>query len=47
MCIVVPCSFAQIAEQVAIAYVVPIAQCDLELSLQDKGILNSIGYIGK
>lgn len=47
MGILVPCSFAQIIEQIGIAYVVPIAQCDLELTLKDKGILNSAGYTGK
>lgn len=46
MFIIIPCSFAQIVEQYSIAFVSPIAQCDLNLSLEDKGILNSIGYAG-
>lgn len=47
MGIVIPCSFVQVVEQLSVAYVGPIAQCDLNLSLQDKGVLNSAGYIGK
>lgn len=47
MFIAIPCSFAQIVEQVSIAYIVPIAQCDLQLSLENKGVLNSVGYVGE
>lgn len=28
------------------SYVFPAAQCDLDLSLQDKGLLNAATYIG-
>lgn len=45
--IVIPCSFAQIVENLGLAYVIPIAQCDLNLSLKDKGVLNSVGYAGE
>lgn len=47
LCIAVPCSFAQIVEMNGTSFVIPIAQCDLNLSLEDKGLLNSTGYIGK
>lgn len=29
------------------SYVFPAAQCDLDLSLQDKGMLNAATYIGR
>lgn len=45
--IIIPGSFAQIAEQTGLSYVVPIAQCDLNLRLEDKGILVSISYTGE
>lgn len=28
------------------SYVVPVAECDLSLSLADKGMLNAAGYLG-
>lgn len=33
-------------ETTAIAYVVPVAQCDLNLNLEDKGYLISATYLG-
>lgn len=29
------------------SYILPIAQCDLDLSLENKGMLNAITYLGK
>ncbi|KAG5872869.1 hypothetical protein JTB14_006599 [Gonioctena quinquepunctata] len=39
-------SIAEIFEVVAISYVLPIAQCDLNLTLKDKGMLNSMAFAG-
>lgn len=40
------CCCASINETTTIAYILPSAQCDLDLSLQDKGMLNAITYMG-
>lgn len=34
------------AELASVNFILPFAQCDLDLSSTDKGILSSIGYIG-
>lgn len=47
LCTVVAGAFAQIVEQTSNAYVTPIAECDLELTLENKGLLVSISYTGK
>lgn len=41
-----PASFAQVVEQNSLSYVIPIAQCDLNLSLEDKGLLLTGTYAG-
>lgn len=46
MFIILPCALVQEVEQVAVAYVLPIAECDLQLSLENKGILISVNSIG-
>lgn len=33
-------------ETVGINFVLPIAQCDLDLSTRDKGVLSAIGFVG-
>ena len=33
-------------ETVSINFVLPVAECDLNLSTQDKGILSGVGFIG-
>lgn len=33
-------------ETVAINFILPVAQCELNMSNQDKGILSGIGFIG-
>ncbi|XP_023311297.1 synaptic vesicle glycoprotein 2B isoform X1 [Anoplophora glabripennis] len=40
-----PC-FSQTFETGAISFVVPVAQCDLNLSLEDKGVLNAMVFAG-
>lgn len=35
-----------VLETVGINFVLPVAQCDLKLSTQDKGILSAIGFVG-
>lgn len=42
---VLPC-FSQTFESGAMSFVVPVAQCDLKLSLEDKGLLNAIIFAG-
>ncbi|CAH1982313.1 unnamed protein product [Acanthoscelides obtectus] len=40
-----PC-LSQVLETVNISYVLPIAQCDLGISLEDKGFIISVSFIG-
>ncbi|CAH1113625.1 unnamed protein product [Psylliodes chrysocephalus] len=44
-CIIFP-SITQMTETVSISYVLPVAECDLDLSLEDKGILNAVTFAG-
>lgn len=46
-CVLISGGFAQIAEQTSLAYIIPIAQCNLNLSLEQKGLLVSISYTGE
>lgn len=41
-----PCCIATVYETSTMSYVVPSAECDLKLSLMDKGVLNAITYAG-
>ncbi|KAJ8977734.1 hypothetical protein NQ317_019409 [Molorchus minor] len=41
-----PPSFSKLFETASMSYVLPIAQCDLNLSLSDKGMLNAITFAG-
>ncbi|XP_076231040.1 synaptic vesicle glycoprotein 2B [Calliopsis andreniformis] len=43
---VLPASFSSIFSSSAISYVLPSAECDLGLSMLDKGILNSMTFAG-
>lgn len=43
---VIPAALACIQEVTTMSYVFPAAQCDLELDLEDKGLLNAITYGG-
>lgn len=47
MIVAIPAGFGSQFESTTLSYVLPAAQCDLNLSLQDKGTLNAISYIGK
>lgn len=47
LCVLITAGFAQISEQTGMAYVTPIAECDLKLSLEQKGLLVSVSYTGK
>ncbi|RZC39043.1 Sugar tr and/or MFS 1 domain containing protein, partial [Asbolus verrucosus] len=44
--IAVPAGWSSIFETTTMSYVFPAAQCDLDLSLDDKGLLNAITYLG-
>nr|XP_023013423.1 synaptic vesicle glycoprotein 2B-like [Leptinotarsa decemlineata] len=39
-------SLSQAFESLTLSYVIPIAQCDLNLTLEDKGMLNAISFAG-
>ncbi|CAH1105960.1 unnamed protein product [Psylliodes chrysocephalus] len=41
----VPC-IAQLVNTVELSYVLPVAACDLDLSLEDKGVLNAVMFAG-
>lgn len=41
-----PAALAPVFESTTMSYVFPAAQCDLDLSLQNKGTLNAITYLG-
>lgn len=43
----IPAGWTSVFETSTMSYVFPVAQCDLKLSLEDKGLLNSATYIGK
>ncbi|XP_044761381.1 synaptic vesicle glycoprotein 2B-like isoform X2 [Coccinella septempunctata] len=44
--IAIPSGWSSIFETTTMSYVFPAAQCDLNLSLGDKGLLNAVTYIG-
>jgi VNT family MFS transporter (synaptic vesicle glycoprotein 2) len=44
--IVIPSGWATSIESSTMSFVFPTAQCDLDLSLDDKGLLNAITYLG-
>lgn len=39
--------FAVIYETMGVGFVIPVAQCDLNLSSTDKGILSTISFLGE
>jgi hypothetical protein len=43
----IPSGWSSIFETTTMSYVFPAAQCDLSLTLDNKGFLNAITYIGK
>lgn len=45
--VIIPAGFANVIETATMSYVLPVAQCDLNLSLGDKGTLNAITFAGK
>ncbi|KAF5295131.1 hypothetical protein FQA39_LY13282 [Lamprigera yunnana] len=44
--LMIPASTASMFSVSAMSYVFPVAKCDLDLSLDEKGMLNSVTYIG-
>ncbi|XP_053680500.1 putative metabolite transport protein YwtG [Anopheles nili] len=44
--VAMPCCMTTVFETTTMSYVLPSAECDLNLSLADKGILNAITYTG-
>uniref|UniRef100_A0A182MDQ5 Major facilitator superfamily (MFS) profile domain-containing protein n=1 Tax=Anopheles culicifacies TaxID=139723 RepID=A0A182MDQ5_9DIPT len=45
--VAMPCCMTTVFETTTMSYVLPSAECDLNLSLADKGMLNAITYTGK
>lgn len=45
--IVMPCCFSSVFETTTMSLILPSAECDLKLSLADKGVLNAITYAGE
>lgn len=43
----IPSGLTSVFETSTMSYVFPVAQCDLDLSLENKAMLNAIVYIGK
>ncbi|XP_071554295.1 synaptic vesicle glycoprotein 2B isoform X2 [Temnothorax nylanderi] len=43
---VLPASFSSIFSSSAMSYVLPSAECDLQLTMFDKGLLNSMAFVG-
>ncbi|KAB0802061.1 hypothetical protein PPYR_04247 [Photinus pyralis] len=44
--IMLPASLSSVFSTTSMSYVFPIAQCDLNLTVDDKGLLNSVTYFG-
>lgn len=44
--VAIPCCFSTIFSTTTMAYILPNAECDLKLSLMDKGALNAVTYAG-
>lgn len=44
--VAIPSGWASMFESTTVSYIIPVAECDLELSLEDKGYLISITYLG-
>lgn len=44
--IAMPCCFSSVFETTSMSLILPSAECDLNLSLVDKGILNAVTYGG-
>lgn len=42
-----PAAIATVAETSTMSFILPSAECDLKLTLLDKGLLNAITYAGK
>lgn len=45
--IAMPCCFSSVFETTTMSLILPSAECDLKLSLVDKGVLNAITYAGE
>lgn len=44
---VCPAAIATVLETSTMSYILPSAECDLKLTLIDKGLLNAITFVGK
>lgn len=45
--ILIPSQWAIMFDTTLMSYITPVAQCDLDLSLNDKGTINAIAPFGK
>ncbi|KAH8267625.1 hypothetical protein KR018_009315 [Drosophila ironensis] len=44
--VALPAQSAAIFESSSMSYILPVAECDLHLTLEDKGVLNAVAYAG-
>ncbi|KAH8382694.1 hypothetical protein KR009_004839 [Drosophila setifemur] len=44
--VLIPAQSAAIFESGSMSFILPVAECDLRLSLEDKGVLNAVAYAG-
>lgn len=42
-----PAAMASVIETTVVSYILPSAECDLNLDLVDKGVLNAVTYLGR
>lgn len=45
--VAMPCAFSSVFDTTTLAFVAPDAECDLGLTLMDKGLLNAVVYVGE
>ena len=44
---VLPAGWASVYSSSSVSYILPSAECDLKLTMFDKGLLNSMSFAGK
>ncbi|XP_017774201.1 PREDICTED: uncharacterized protein LOC108560971 [Nicrophorus vespilloides] len=45
--VAIPSGWASLFETTTISYLIPVAHCDLDISLEERGYLISISYLGE
>lgn len=47
LAVAIPSAWASLFETTTMSYVFPAAQCDLQLTMENKGVLNGATYLGR